>query len=924
VHTLRSNTTAPAAAGRDEAAAAGSAWHTLPPEAVLERLGSRPEGLRDQEAEERLARFGPNEVAVVPPASVWSILLAQFRSVVVGLLAAATVVAWVAGERLDAIAIFVVLVLNAALGFVMELKARRAMEALRQLDVPRARVVRSGHVVEIDARNVVPGDVIDLEAGRSLPADARLLAATELRCVESALTGESLPVEKRADVALPPDTPLAERSNLVYRATLVAAGTGRAVVFATGNQTEVGRIGRLTGEVGPERTPLEKRLDSLGRRLVWLALAVAAVVAGLGLLQGQPVPLVLETALALAVAAVPEGLPAVATIALAVGVHRMSRRRVLVRRLPQVETLGSTTVVCTDKTGTLTAGVMTVTSIVVHETEFAVSGTGYAPQGSFSADGAAASPSDDPILMEALRIGALCNRAELLDKEGRWEATGDPTEAALLAAARKAGLDRDQLRREWVETAEIPFSSERGWMATFHEARGQTVALVKGAPGRIIDRSASIATVGGTVRLEEAGRAALRDRNRELAARGLRVLALARGEGARAGEEPRDLTFVGLVGIEDPIAEGVPETIATFASAGIRTVMITGDQRLTAQAVAERLGILRPGSEVLEGRELARVDEARLSERLARVGAFSRVSPEDKLRIVAGFQAGGEVVAMLGDGVNDAPALKKADVGVAMGRRGTDVAKEAAAVVLQDDRFPTLAVAVEEGRVIFDNIRKFVFYLFSCNLAEILVLLVSGVAGLPPPLFPLQILWLNLVTDTLPALSLAVEPAEPHVMARAPRDPRAAILSRPFLAGISFYAALISAATLAAFLVALRAGSREHAATAAFMTLGLAQGFHLGNARTGASVLRREQVLRNPWALAALAAVVVVQVIAVWIDPLARLLGLASLSPALWGMVAGLSLVPAVVGQAIRWIRERGREKEERQSTAGGRSRVVS
>jgi Ca2+-transporting ATPase len=430
--------------------------------------------------------------------------------------------------------------------------------------------------------------------------------------------------------------------------------------------------------------------------------------------------------------------------------------------------------------------------------------------------------------------------------------------------------------------------------------------MVKGAPGRIIDLSAAEATPDGTAPLDEDGRERLRERNRQLARRGLRVLALARGEGARPAAELRDLTFVGFAGIEDPIAEGVPQTIASFASAGIRTVMITGDQRLTASAVAQRLGILPPGGEVLEGRDLARLDGEQLSERLAHAAAFSRVSPEDKLRIVAGLQAAGQVVAMLGDGVNDAPALKKADVGVAMGGRGTDVAKEAAAIVLQDDRFTTLAAAVEEGRLIFDNIRKFVFYLFSCNLAEILVLLAAGVAGLPPPLLPLQILWLNLVTDTFPALSLAVEPADADVMARGPRDPAAAILSRHFLSATLFYAALIAAVTLAAFLIGLDTGSRQHAVTAAFMTLALAQGFHLGNARTGTSVLRPSQALGNRWALAALGFVVAVQLAAVLVPPLARLLGVAPLPTALWAAVAGLSLIPAVAGQSIRWMRGRG------------------
>jgi Ca2+-transporting ATPase len=713
-------------------------------------------------------------------------------------------------------------------------------------------------------------------------------------------------VAKQAVAQLAEETPLAERTNMVFRSTAVASGAGRAVVVATGSRTEVGRIGRLTSGLHAERTPLERRLDSLGRRLVWLALAIAGVVAVMGLVRGQPLSFVVGTALALAIAAVPEGLPAVATIALAVGVRRMARRHVLIRRLPQVETLGSTTVVCTDKTGTLTAGVMTVTALWLHDREVSVSGTGYLPEGAFSRDGREVGAAGDPVLMEALRIGLLCNRAQVRQREdGRWEGVGDPTEAALLVAARKAGLDRAAVLEESPEVGEVPFSSERAWMATVHRGTRGVTAMVKGAPGRIVDGSVRISTAEGEIALDDAGRERVREKNRELAARGLRVLALARGtiaEGAAA--EARDLTLVGLAAIEDPVAEGVRDTIRSFAGGGVRTVMITGDQRLTAEAVARRLGLLDDGREVMEGRELARLEDADLAGRLARVAALSRVSPEDKLRIVSGLQAAGEIVAMLGDGVNDAPALKKADVGVAMGRRGTDVAREAAAVVLEDDRFPTLAAAAEEGRVIFDNIRKFVFYLFSCNLAEILVLLAAGLLGLPQPLLPLQILWLNLVTDTLPALSLAVEPGAADVMRRPPRNPQRGLLSRRFLAGIGLYASLIAVPTLAGYLLALRQGPPARAVTIAFLVLGLAQGFHLGNARNTASVLRPAQLLGNRWALAALVSVVALQVAAVEMPPLAAVLGLVPLSGHDWLLALGLSLVPGVIGQAVRRLRE--------------------
>ena len=887
-----------------------ASWHSLPLDAVLTRLDASRDGLAPAEARRRLERYGPNRLDIRPPASAWAILAAQFRSVVVLLLLAAAVTAWVMSDPLDAAAIGAVLVINAALGFVTEFRARRAMEALRRLEVPRATVIRKGPRLEIRAQELVPGDVIEVESGQAIPADARLLVATDLRTTEALLTGESLPVEKSAERTVDEDTLLADRSTMIYQATAVVAGTARAVVIATGNATEVGQIGRLTSGVVEERTPLEHKLDALGRRLVWVALGVAAVVALLGLLRGEPWGLVLQTGIALAIAAVPEGLPAVATITLAVGVWRMARRHALVRRLPAVETLGSATVVCADKTGTLTAGEMAVTTIVVHEREVAVTGSTYAPEGEFLSDGRAILPTEDAVLTEVLRIGALANRADVVTEDGHWRAIGDPTEAALLVAARKAGLDRERLREQLPEAGEIPFSSERQWMATCHRtASGDRYSYVKGAPGRIIESSLQELTAGGERPLDDAGRARLTARNHELAARGLRVLALARGD-AHAVEQGtlRELTFVGLVGITDPPAPGVRETIRQLRDSGIRTIMITGDQRLTAEAVARQLGLIEAGEGVMDGRELATLDETALAGRLERTGVFNRVSPADKLRIVDALQERHQIVTMLGDGVNDAAALKKADIGVAMGMRGTDIAKEAADVVLADDRFPTIVAAVEEGRVIFDNIRKFVFYLFSCNLAEVLLLLIAGIAGLPQPLLPLQILWLNLVTDTFPALSLAVEPAEPDVMRRPPRDPDKAILSRRFLGSIAFYASLIATSTLAAFLLALARGDAPRAGTVAFVTLALAQAFHLGNARSADDVLEPRRVLANPWALGAVALVTGLQILAIHAPGLARLLRVVPLDAADWALVLPAAALPAVVGQAIRLVRRRRRE----------------
>ena len=881
-------------------------WHALTSEATLARLAAGTDGLSDAEAARRRARFGPNALHGAPPVSPLRILFSQFRSVVVLLLLAAAVLAALLRDPVEAGAILGVLIVNAGLGFATELRARGAMAALLRLEVPHATVVRDGTPREIDAHELVPGDVIVLEGGRAVPADARLLGGAELRINEAPLTGESLPVDKDHAAILPEDTPLAERANLVFMSTAVVVGSGRALVIATGMGTEVGRIGRLVGGVRAERTPLEHRLDALGRRLVWLTLTVAGVVVVEGLRRGEPLGRMLETGIALAIAAVPEGLAAVSTIALAVGVARMARHNALVRRLPTVESLGSATVVCADKTGTLTAGEMTVSALWVGGREYVVTGSGYRIEGEFRADGELADAATDPALELALRTGTLCNAASLAPQpDGRVRIRGDPTEAALLVAAAKAGLDREELLRRWPAAGELPFSHERMLMATVHGGAEAPFVYVKGAPARVLERCDRVLGRSGPVPLDDAGRADLLERNRTLAARGLRVLALATGDGHGLDDDDvRGLTLVGFVGMSDPPAEGVRETIARLHEAGIRTVMMTGDQQLTAEAVARALGILRPGDQVLDARELRELPAAELAPRLARVSALSRMSPEQKLLVVEALQERGEIVAMLGDGVNDAPALKKADVGVAMGGRGTDVAKEAAGVVLRVDRFPTVAAAVEEGRVIYENIRKFVFYLFSCNFAEVLVILGAGLIGMPQPLLPLQILWLNLVTDTFPALSLAVEPAEAGVMRRPPRDPGEAILSRGFVGEIGVYGLLITAATLGAFAYALRADGEggARAVTVAFMTLALAQIFHLGNARAAGPVLGWRRATSNRWALAAVAVTVGLQLAAVYAPPLARLLHVVPLAARDWLTIVPCALLPAVAGQAAAWL----------------------
>ena len=848
---------------------------------LLGRLHASATGLTEAEVTRRLARFGPNRLAVGVPVSSLKIFIGQVRSVVVALLVVAAVASFVFGDTPEAAAIAAVLVINTTIGFVMEWRARRAMAALLSLEVPRAVVVRDGKIREVDAAVLVPGDVIVLDAGQHVPADARLLETVDLRTDEAALTGESLPISKTADM-LPADTPLADRTNMVFKGTTAVSGTARGLVTATGMSTELGRIGVLTSAVRDEQAPLERRLDDLGRRLVWLTLGVAGFIGVLSAWQGVPTALVVEMSIALAVAAVPEALPAVATIALAVGMRRMARRRAVVRRLPAVEALGSTTVVCTDKTRTLTSGDMTLVRVWTGGSLHDLTGEAGADLG-------------EPV-RAVLEGGALASRPPVQTEDGRPH-RDDPVDDAFLRAAVQAGVDRTALLNERPFQGLVPFSSERKLMASFHLVDGKLTAYAKGAPGQIMERVDWTVAGRGS---DASSREQVEQANESLAESGHRVLAVAWGRVDAADDAAlQKLSLLGLAGLMDPPAPRVKETVGLLREAGMRTLMLTGDQRLTAQAVGRELGVLDSGGQVMDGRELDRLTPAELQSQVAEIDAFSRISPEHKLAIVTALQARGEIVAMLGDGVNDAAALKKADVGVAMGRRGTDVAKEAADIVLQDDRFETVAVAVEEGRVIFDNIQKFVFYLFSCNVAEVLVLLVAGLLGTPMPLAPIQLLWLNIVTDTFPALALAVEPGERGVMQRPPRDPHEALLSRAFLTSVMMYGGLITGATLGAFAWGLYA-SPASAVTMAFMTLALAQTFHLGNARSKGDVLGIRRVGTNRFALAAVAVSVGLQLTAMYLPPLARVLRVVPLEGGEWLLVLALSAVPAVTGQVLK------------------------
>lgn len=885
------------------------AFHAATTAETLAVLESAPDGLASAEAARRLEIHGLNELPAARPDPLWRLVVRQLRSAIALLLVAGIALSLLAGDRLDAIAIGAVLLLNTAIGVAMEAGAGRALLALRRLETPRALVSRDGVTQEIAAAQLVPGDVVLLEEGVRVPADVRLLEATELRINEALLTGESTVVEKDATAVLDRQALLAERRTMAYQGSVVAAGRGRAIVVATGAATELGRIGAIVEHVRPVRTSLERKLDALGRQLAVGALALALTVIVLGLIRGMAVDALIRLGIALAVAAVPEGLPAVATIALAVGVRRMAARRALVRQLPVVESLGSVTVVCADKTGTLTAGAMTVTSVWCAGRTITVTGSGFEPRGEFLRDGNRVEPRDDSVLGELLRCGALAARATVDEHDGVWQAVGDPTDAALVTVAGKAGLTRSTLLHAEPVVWEVPFSSARMFSASAHQRNEATWVYAKGSPRSVLDLCDRWLTDAGAAPVTDAVKHDIERANESFSNAGLRVLAIAFAEDSSEPAVPRNLTLVGLVAMTDPPAEGVPETVAALRNAGVRTVMITGDQRNTASAIARQLGLQAAGEESLDARDLEALDDNALSARLPSVTVFSRVSPEEKLRLVEAFQRRGDLVAMLGDGVNDAAALRRADVGVAMGRRGTDVAKEAADIVLQDDRFSTIVAALEQGRVIYDNLRKFVYYLISCNLAEMLILISFPLTGTPLPFTALQILWLNLVTDTIPALALAAEPGDPLVMRRPPRRPEHGLLSRPLLASAFGHALLITAATLAAFALTIESGK---AGTVAFLTLALAQVLHLGNARSTLPTVHPKRLLANRAALAGAAVSLALVAATSQFSPLARVLSLDSIGLTEWAVVVVIGALPAIAGQILRWLRAGGRRRVSR------------
>ncbi len=898
-------------------------------------------GLAGEGVVRRHAEFGPNELPEAPPPSMLKLFLSQFTSVIVWVLIVAAIISGLLEDWLDAAAILTILFLNSLLGFVQEFRAERSLAALRKMSVTMARVVRGGVLRSIPARELVPGDLILLEAGDRIPADARLVYTTNFQTQEASLTGESTPVQKDAGVIAGTDVPLAERTNMAFMGTVAVSGKARALVVATALRTELGRIAAMiqkAAEAERTETPLQRRLEQFGYTLLWLALAVVTVVFALGYLRGEPLVAMFMTSVSLAVAAVPEGLPAVVTITLAVGITRMVKRHTLIRKLPAVETLGSTTVICSDKTGTLTKNEMTVTRLFAGERVFEVTGEGYEPVGEIREKSSElkvlsselcgsnlhlenaelrtqnSEPSQSPALRELLTAAVLCNGATLREENGTWQVIGDPTEGALLVVAAKAALTIEKLASAYDFLEEVPFDPERKMMTIVRRTPDGPVAYVKGAPDVLLRHCTHRQAMDGTTEpLTESIRAAILDANAAFAHEALRVLGVARRrldrepEAYRAQELEDRLVFLGLAAMKDPLRPEAKAAIQACHDAGIRTVMITGDHKDTAVAIAEELGVLKGPEQALSGMELDRLSDDELVRTVEQVTVYARVSAEHKLRIVKAWKAQGAVVAMTGDGVNDAPAVKAADIGVAMGVTGTDVTKEAADMVVTDDNFASIVMAVEEGRGIFDNIRKTIHFLLSCNVSEVLVMLFATLIGLPLPLLPIQILWMNLVTDGFPALALAVDPKSPDLMKQPPRRPEARLLDGGRLLAIGGEGLMLGLIALGAFSYSLYGLHREldQARTVAFTVMVVVQLVHAFNCRSDRLSLFQLGVGTNRALVWAFLLSLVVQVAVLTVPAAGPVFKIASLPVEDWALIFFLALLPLVIMESIKWLRRR-------------------
>ncbi|MBZ4652781.1 MAG: ATPase [Peptococcaceae bacterium] len=890
-----------------------SNWHALGQEEVVLKLQTdREKGLEEKEAARRLELVGPNQLVQQKRISPVAIFLSQFRDFMVLVLIAATVISGLLGEYADAITIMAIVIINAILGFIQEFRAEKSMEALKKLIAPEATVKREGEILRIPASQLVPGDIVILDTGDIIPADLRIMEAHQLEVEEAALTGESVPVKKRPQEIYLADTPLGDRRNMGFMGTVVTRGKGWGIAVETGMSTEMGQIADYIQKAEEEDTPLQKRLAQLGRWLVLFCLAIVAVVVVTGVLRGEPVYRMFLTGVSLAVAAIPEGLPAIVTIALAVGVQKMVKRQAIVRKLPAVETLGCATVICSDKTGTLTQNEMTVRQIFSSGDFVHVTGEGYEPRGKFVYPEMDKWRKENKYGLEmAFKIAALCNNADLQKndtvvqglfrnkKQGTWKVLGDPTEGALLVAAAKAGIWRETLEKSERRVYEIPFDSERKRMSVVYLTKNGPLVYCKGAPDVILNLCTSAFWQGKIIPLTKELKEEILRANDRMAAQALRVLGLAFRDIPQKLNWEKDesrleenLTFVALAGMIDPPRLSAKKAVKLCKTAGIKTVMITGDHKNTAEAVAKELGIIASSQQkVLAGPELDGLSDNQLLKEVNQIAVYARVSPKHKLRIVKALKGAGHIVAMTGDGVNDAPAVKEADIGVSMGITGTDVTKEASAMILGNDDFATIVAAVEEGRAIYDNIRKFIRYLLSCNVGEVLTMFFAALMGLPLPLIPIQILWMNLVTDGLPAMALGVDTSDPDIMTRKPRDPQESIFAHGLTRRILVRGTLITIITLITYIAGFYLGGKnlDLARTMAFSTLVFAQLFYVFDCRSERYSIFELGLFSNPYLVAAVTTSVLMQLAVIYIPFFQPIFKTVSLEAWHWILIIGLS-----------------------------------
>ncbi|MBB6636552.1 calcium-translocating P-type ATPase, SERCA-type [Cohnella thailandensis] len=931
------------------------AWHQLNENELAQRLGTdAKKGLTPGEAASRLQSHGLNELAEKQGDSPWKLLINQFKDFMVLVLAGATVVSGLLGEMLDALTIIAIIVLNGLLGFYQEYRAERSLKALKELSAPHAKVIRGGSLEVVPARELVPGDLVVLESGDRVPADLRLIESNQCMIEEAALTGESVPVTKVSGALSPSELPLGDRKNCGYFGTMVTKGTAKGIVTVTGMGTEMGKIADLIQQTEEAETPLQKRLEQLGKILIVLALALTVVVVIAGVLHGQPLYGMFLAGVSLAVAAIPEGLPAIVTIALALGVQRMIKRRAIVRKLPSVETLGCASVICSDKTGTLTQNKMTVTRLWLGGRIVEVSGEGYEPTGQFLEKGRPVESKGDASLKRLTQVAALCNNAELkeeLREDGsrkrkaakeedaavvsNWDVKGDPTEGALLVLAAKSGLSRSSIDALYPRVAEFPFDAERKRMSVVVSHQGGKLLCTKGAPDMLIEKCSYVLWDGNVVPFTGTLRGKVLQANEAMAQDALRVLGFAyrdlKPNEACSTEDQAEkgLIFIGLAGMIDPPRREVFDAVVKTRQAGIKTVMITGDHRTTAEAIARQLSILPKDGKSLSGSELSTMDDDQLDKVVDDVFVYARVSPEHKLRIVQALQRKGHVVAMTGDGVNDAPAVKAADIGIAMGITGTDVTKEASAFVLADDNFASIVSAVEEGRGIYENIRKFIRYLLASNVGEILTMFIAMMLAMPLPLVPIQILWVNLVTDGLPAMALGVDQAENDLMRHKPRSAKESIFSRRLGWKIISRGIMIGLCTLAAFAIALGGLKGEgqnlvHAQTVAFATLVMAQLIHVFDCRSSRSIFHR-RFFENKFLVLAVLSSLLLMLAVLYVEPLQPIFKTVPLTLRDWALVFVAAGIPTfAMGIGSVWSSSRRRRRTNRISYGNAMTRPVA